>query len=74
MEARLNLSFLLEYLRSLAYALFQRKASRDLDVKIVTAGSSHTLAFFFFFFFFFFFGFFCVVFFWFFFLQEIQIV
>ena len=49
MEARLNLSFLLEYLRSLAYALFQRKASRDLDVKIVTAGSSHTLAFFFFF-------------------------
>ena len=57
MEARLNLSFLLEYLRSLAYALFQRKASRDLDVKIVTAGSSHTLAFFFFFFFvWFFFG------------------
>ena len=64
MEARLNLSFLLEYLRSLAYALFQRKASRDLDVKIVTAGSSHTLAFFFFLC-----GFFLVVFF-----QEIQIV
>ena len=71
MEARLNLSFLLEYLRSLAYALFQRKASRDLDVKIVTAGSSHTLAFFFFFFFF---GFFCVVFFSVVFFQEIQIV
>ena len=68
MEARLNLSFLLEYLRSLAYALFQRKALRDLDVKIVTAGSSHTLAFFFFFGFFFC-GFFLVVFF-----QEIQIV
>ena len=70
MEARLNLSFLLEYLRSLAYALFQRKASRDLDVKIVTAGSSHTLAFFFFFFL----GFFCVVFFLVVFFQEIQIV
>ena len=35
MEAKLNLSFLLEYLRSLAHALFQRKASRDLDVEIV---------------------------------------
>ena len=34
MEARLNLSFLLEYLRSLAHALFQRKVSRDLDVEI----------------------------------------
>ena len=33
-EARLNLSFLLEYLRSLAHALFQRKVSRDLDVEI----------------------------------------
>ena len=68
MEARLNLSFLLEYLRSLAYALFQRKASRDLDVKIVTAGSSHTLAFFFFFFFFF-----CVVFFWLFFFKKFKL-
>ena len=37
MEARLNLSFLLEYLRSLAHALFQRKGSKDLDVKIVIA-------------------------------------
>ena len=37
MEARLNLSFLLEYLRSLAHALFQRKASRDLEVEIVAA-------------------------------------
>jgi len=34
MEARLNLYFLLEYLRSLAHALFQRKVSRDLNVKI----------------------------------------
>ena len=31
MEARLNLYFLLEYLRSLAHAFFQRKVSRDLD-------------------------------------------
>jgi len=30
-EARLNMSFLLEYLRSLAHAFFQRKVSRDLD-------------------------------------------
>ena len=71
MEARLNLSFLLEYLRSLAHALFQRKASRDLDVKIVIAGSSHTLAFFFFFFFFW--VFFCVVFFWFFFFKKFKL-
>ena len=36
-EAKFNLSFLLEYLRSLAHTLFQRKASRDLDAKIVVA-------------------------------------
>ena len=30
-EARLNMSFLLEYLRSLAHAFFQRKVSSDLD-------------------------------------------
>ena len=36
-EARLNLSFLLEYLWSLAHALFQRKASRDLEVEIAVA-------------------------------------
>ena len=32
-ETKFNLSFLLEYLRSLAHTLFQRKASRDLDEK-----------------------------------------
>ena len=34
-EAKFNLSFLLEYLQSLAHALFQRKASKDLDAAIV---------------------------------------
>ena len=34
-EAKFNLSFLLEYLRSLAHTLFQRKASKDLVVEIV---------------------------------------
>ena len=33
-EAKFNLSFLLEYLRSLAHVLFQRKVSKDLDVEI----------------------------------------
>ena len=36
-EAKFNLSFLLEYLRSLAHTLFKRKASKDLDAKIVAA-------------------------------------
>lgn len=36
-EANFNLSFLLEYLRSLAHMLFQRKVSKDLDVEIVVA-------------------------------------
>ena len=36
-EAKFNLSFLLEYLRSLAHTLFQRKASKDLDAEIVAA-------------------------------------
>ena len=36
-EAKFNLSFLLEYLRSLAHMLFQRKVSKDLDVEIVVA-------------------------------------
>ena len=36
-EEKFNLSFLLEYLRSLANTLFQRKASKDLDVEIVAA-------------------------------------
>ena len=34
-KAKFNLSFLLEYLRSLAHTLFQRKASKDLDTEIV---------------------------------------
>lgn len=37
MEARLNLSSLLEYLHTLAHALFQRRASKDLDVEIFAA-------------------------------------
>ena len=37
MEAKFNLSFLLEYLRSLAHILFQRKASKDLDAEIASA-------------------------------------
>ena len=36
-ETKFNLSFLLEYLRSLAHTLFQRKASKDLDAEIVAA-------------------------------------
>lgn len=34
-EAKFSLSFMLEYLRSLAHLLFQRQASRNLDVEIV---------------------------------------
>ena len=33
-EAKFNLSFLLEYLQSLAHMLFQRKVSKDLDAEI----------------------------------------
>ena len=36
-EAKFNLSFLLEYLWPLAHTLFQMKASRDLDAKIAAA-------------------------------------
>ena len=36
-EAKFNLLFLLEHLRSLAHMLFQRQASRSLDVEIATA-------------------------------------
>ena len=36
MEARFNLSFLLEYLCLAAHALFQRKVTKDLDVEIAT--------------------------------------
>ena len=34
-EAKFNLSFLLEHLRSLAHILFQRQTSKSLDVEIV---------------------------------------
>ena len=34
-EAKFNLSFLLEHLHSLAHMLFQRQASRSLDAEIV---------------------------------------
>ena len=37
LEAKFNLSFLLEYLRSLAHALFPRQASRSIDAKIAAA-------------------------------------
>ena len=37
MEAKFSLSFLLEYLRSVAHALFQRKVAKDLDVEITVA-------------------------------------
>ena len=37
MEAKFNLSFLLEYLRSLGHMLFQRKVSKDLDAEIAAA-------------------------------------
>ena len=43
-KAKFNLSFLLEYLQSLAHALFQRKASKDLDAKIVAAEEALTRA------------------------------
>ena len=36
-EAKFNLSFLLEHLRSLAHILFQRQASKSLDAEIVAA-------------------------------------
>ena len=35
MEAKFNLSFLLRYLRSMAYAFFQMRATKDLNVEIV---------------------------------------
>ena len=36
-EAKFNLSFLMEHLRSLTYILFQRQASRSLDAEIIAA-------------------------------------
>ena len=35
MEAKFNLSFLLRYLRSMAYAFFQMRATKDLNAEIV---------------------------------------
>lgn len=37
MEAKFNLSFLFEYLWSVAHALFQRKVTKDLDANISIA-------------------------------------
>ena len=37
LEAKFNLSFLLEYLRSLAHTLFQRQVSRSIDAEIAAA-------------------------------------
>ena len=37
LEAKFNLSFLLEHLRSLAHALFQRQASKGIDAEIAAA-------------------------------------
>ena len=37
MEAKFNLSFLLEHLHLLAHMLFQRQASKSIDAKIVVA-------------------------------------
>ena len=36
LEAKFNLSFLLEHLRLLAHVLFQRQASKSIDAEIVT--------------------------------------
>ena len=37
LEAKFSLSFLLEYLHSLAHALFQRQASKSIDAEIAAA-------------------------------------
>lgn len=37
LEAKFNLSILLEYLQSLAHALFQRQAFKSIDIEIVAA-------------------------------------
>ena len=42
-EAKFNLSFLLEHLRSLAHMLFQRQASRNLDAEIAVAEKALSL-------------------------------
>ena len=42
-EAKFNLSFLLEHLHSLAHMLFQRQASRNLDAEIDVAEEALSL-------------------------------
>ena len=37
LEAKFSLSFLMEHLRSLAHALFQRQTSKSLDAEIAAA-------------------------------------
>ena len=37
LEAKFNLSFLLEHLRLLAYMLFQKQASKNVDAEIAVA-------------------------------------
>ena len=37
LEAKFNLSFLLDHLRLLAHMLFQRQSSKSIDVEIATA-------------------------------------
>ena len=44
MEAKLNLSFLLEYLKSMAPALFQRNIFKGLNVEIVAIEKALTHA------------------------------
>ena len=44
MEAKFNLYFLLEYLRSLAHMLFQMKVSKDLDAEIAVVEEALTRA------------------------------
>lgn len=43
-EVKFNLSFLLGYLRSVAHAFFQRKATKDLnaEIAIVREALAHT--------------------------------
>ena len=43
-EAKFNLSFLLDYLRSLAHMLFQRQTSKNLDAKIAVTEEALTRA------------------------------
>ena len=44
LEAKFNLSFLLKHLRSLAHMLFQKRASRNIDVEIAATEEALTCA------------------------------